>query len=808
MVHPVVDEVIRVLIVEDERIIAQELKLTLEGMGLSVTGIGGSEQQALQLVERDRPDVVLMDINLGRGGDGTVAAREIASRFRIPVIYVSAYASPDVLQRAAPAAPYGYVLKPFDTRELNAAIRMAMARRREELKAESAERRFRLALDAARLGVIEVDRESQQVFVDGHQPVGDSGTPRSFSMPLQLFLGRLDDEEVRARTYEALLFGTVTDIRAAWRAAGEERVWVDIHACYFEVDGKVVGILRDVTQQVLADERLRQASVVFESAGDAILILDREQKVCMANAAFTRQTGWQAEEVHGMTPDEFLHAARRSDHRQHGGTGEDDVPRAEVTCRRRDGTLFPAWQSIAPVMDGGGAVTNYVLSFCDISRLRETEDRLLHVALHDALTGLGNRHHLDIQLRHRIARAASPGGVDRFAVLFIDLDGFKHFNDTLGHKVGDAILIEVANRLRRNVRQDDLIVRLGGDEFLVIMEGARVDADIYHMAHKLLRAIAEPMTVGAEPSAVQMTGSIGVAVFPDHADSADELIKAADTAMYEAKHRGRDRHAFFTPALAGRAVERLHLEQGLRVAIANKELHLLWQPFVDLKSGAVLGAEALLRWTHPASGSISPERFIPVAEETGLIISIGDWVLEQACRQAAAWRAGGLAFDRIAVNVSALQLQQPDFAEKVGQCLQRSGLPPSALELELTESSLQRGEHVQATLRGLRERGVRLALDDFGTGFSSLSMLKFLPLDRLKIDRSFIRDVATDPNDMAITRTISAMASALGFTLTAEGVETEIQRNILLGLNVQEAQGWYYHPALAPERLAQLLPRA
>lgn len=804
MTENVAEPSVRVQIVEDELIVAHDLRQSLEAMGYAVTGIASSEQQAIDLAERERPDLVLMDINLGRGGDGTRAATVIAKRFQLPVIYLTAYAGDDIVHKAIQAAPFGYVLKPFEPRELNATIRAALARAEAEKKTRKAERRFRLALEAAKLGVLEVDRDEGQVALDGflHTMLLTSG--RSFSIDRQDFLIRLEDEEVRGRLQDMLATGGMIQICAAWRREDGRRVWLEIHASYFPDEDRVIGIVRDVTERIQAEERLRQASVVFESAGEGILILDNTQRVCMANGAFEKLTGWTVQDVLGKQPDEFLHSHRVNDRKAADEGADGAVPQVEITCRRKDDTLFPAWENLVPVIDAVGHISHYVLSFCDITALRSAESRLSHIALHDALTGLGNRHQLDICLRYNISKAASRPVTDHFALLFIDLDGFKNINDSLGHAVGDELLVEITRRLKKALRQDDVAIRMGGDEFLIILDGLRADEDVARFCNKLLATVSVPITTSVGQT-VRTTASIGVALFPEHADSADELIRSADTAMYAAKDAGRNCFAVFSRKLASRALERMQLEQGLRSAVGSQELELQWQPVVDMRDGKILGAEALLRWNHPVSGRISPERFIPLAEETGLILDIGDWVLEQACQQAARWRAQGLDCGRLAINVSARQLQLDSFSERVKETLTRYELPANLLEVELTESSLQRGEAVQVSLHKLRSLGVHLALDDFGTGFSSLSMLKFIPLNRLKIDRSFIRDICGSSNDMAIVRTITAMASSLGLAVTAEGVETDSQRHILLGLNVREAQGWLYYPSLSAEHFAKLL---
>lgn len=791
---------IRVQIVEDERIVALDLKFNLQQLGFVVTGMANSEREALAQVGRERPDVVLMDINLGRGGDGIQAAQQVKQEFGVPVIFLTAYAEPETLERAGLSAPYGYLLKPFELRELNATIRMALARREVEQKTERLEQRFRLALDAAHLGVVEFHRNTDAVELDGHIAHLMRRNPLSFKFSREEFLSHLVEPLVRERLSSLLQPGGVVHTLALWKRDDAELIWLEIHACHFVDEDKVIGVFRDVTKQVVNEERLQQAAVVFESATEAIMILDVNYRVRATNPAFTTLTGWHHHEVLGRHPDDFLHAKRSSDRmgaRENAAAGISTMPwHGDVYCQRQDGSMFPAWEHVAPVLGKEQEVSHYVLSFSDTSALRDAEMKIHHLAFHDALTGLGNRHHLNHCLRECMNRRPSDGQPEKFALIFIDLDGFKTINDTLGHAIGDLLLIEIASRLSTHLRSTDVPIRLGGDEFVLILQSIQRPDDLICVAEKLLHTIRQPVDLGLG-EAVQVSASIGIALFPDHAGSVDDLIKAADSAMYAAKAAGRDRYAFYSAALSARAIERMQVEQGLRRALAGQELRVHWQPVIDMRNGMLLGAEALLRWTHPEHGNIGPERFIPVAEETGLIDTIGDWVLRESCTQAAHWLQAGFKFERIAVNVSPRQLLHEGFANRVEAALKYAQLPPEKLELELTESSLQSGDSVLRALHALRLLGVKLALDDFGTGFSSLSMLKMLPIDRLKIDRSFVRDLARDPNDLAIARAIAALARTMDLAVTAEGVETAEQRDILLGMGVHEAQGWLYSPAIA-----------
>jgi diguanylate cyclase (GGDEF)-like protein len=439
-----------------------------------------------------------------------------------------------------------------------------------------------------------------------------------------------------------------------------------------------------------------------------------------------------------------------------------------------------------------------VLSFSDISAIRDVQHKLQHLALHDVLTGLGNRLCLQETL-HACARA------ERLGLMFIDLDGFKTINDTLGHDRGDELLKVLARRLRTQLRGEDLAVRLGGDEFVVLLrEPGRVE-DAQRVADKLLAALAAPVQLAGQQ--VLVTASLGLALYPEQVAEPELLLKAADAAMYVAKARGRNRWAVYAPVLAEAASEQLRIEQALRQALRRKQLSLAWQPVVDMETGALRGAEALLRWQHPQLGAVSPARFIPVAEALGLIVPMGAWVLDRACAQAALWVQRQPDF-RVAVNVSVRQFEQDDVPRRVRTALARHGLPPGCLEVEVTESLFGQAVALRSMLEELRALGVRIALDDFGTGYSSLGQLRSLPLDRLKIDRSFVADLEGGGGGQAIAQTIVTLAQSLGLAVTAEGVENEAQRRILLALGAREAQGWLFHAPQGAAALEALLPAA
>jgi len=465
------------------------------------------------------------------------------------------------------------------------------------------------------------------------------------------------------------------------------------------------------------------------------------------------------------------------------------------------------------VVDAGEKVEWLRGTIRDVTEQRETERKMRRLANYDALTGLATRHLFLDRLREAIEAAKCRG--HKVALLYLDLDQFKRINDTLGHTVGDVLLQRLADVLRSHVRNDDTVgregaddsaevSRLGGDEFTVLLSEIASSKEAGEVARRVLRSIEEPVVVAGRE--ISTTASIGIALYPDDGSTAEGLLKNADTAMYHAKHRGRAGYQFFRRAMGVAELRRFTLEGELRHALERGELRLHYQPRVDLRSGIVHGAEALLRWEHPHLGQVQPKEFIPVAEETGLIVPIGAWVLDRACRQARAWLDRGLEMEHLSVNVSSRQFIEDDLWQRITGCLRESGLPPSILEIEITESLMLEAEGDPETLlRDLRGIGVRIALDDFGTGYSSLAYVTRLPLDSVKLDRSIILDIDSDPATAAVARAVIAMAHTLGIRVVAEGVDAEAQVRLLKTLGCEEMQGFLVAGALSPEEFAGYL---
>jgi diguanylate cyclase (GGDEF)-like protein/PAS domain S-box-containing protein len=546
-----------------------------------------------------------------------------------------------------------------------------------------------------------------------------------------------------------------------------------------------------IVNQRRAEDAQRLAASVFSASTSGICIAAADQRIVSTNPALTAITGYTSEEIIGQTPKLF------SSGRQRAGFYREmwncirvrGVWRGEIWNRRKNGEVFPAWLTITAVRNGDGAVTHYIGSFYDITERKRSEEHIHFLAHHDPLTRLPNRMLLDDRIRQAIA--SSRRNADHTAVFFLDLDRFKLINDTLGHDTGDRLLARIAELLTGVLRDTETVARLGGDEFILVVPGLTDVGSAATLAREVLEVVSSPQLIDERP--LHVTPSIGISVYPDDGEDAATLLRNADTAMYHAKERGRNNFQFFTPAMNLVIQERASLEHDLHSAIERDEFELFYQPQVNCRSGEVTGMEALLRWRHPQRGLIAPDRFIPIAEETGLIVSIGQWVLNAACRQARCWRDAGHTSLRVGVNLSARQLQQADLCHQIDTTLAAWQLPPSTLELELTESMLMADTVTAITLlHSLARLGIRMTIDDFGTGYSSLAYLKRFPVTRLKIDRSFVRDLTTDANDAAIVRAIVAMAESLKMEVIAEGVETVEQLHFLESHGCPEVQGYLF----------------
>jgi diguanylate cyclase (GGDEF)-like protein/PAS domain S-box-containing protein len=685
----------RILIVEDETIVALDIEQRLQAMGYTVLDMVVSGEQAIQKAESLRPDLILMDIKLKGNMDGIQAAEIIHKSSAIPVIFLTAFADGPTLKRARITGAFGYILKPFEERELNINIEMALYKHQMESRLRESEERYSLAIQGANDGLWDWNLKSGTVF---------------YSPRWKEILG-FDQDEIGDSSKE----------------------WYRL--------------------------------------------------------------------IH---PDDLEHFKLELSNHFGGLTDHFNVEYRILT--KREGYLWVLTRGLA-VRDVEHVPYRMAGSLSDITERKHAEQQLLHDAFHDLLTGLPNRALFLDRLQHVIERGKRYEK-DDFAVLFLDLDRFKIVNDSLGHLTGDQLLVSFSERIHKLLRSNDTLARLGGDEFVVLIEGLDDPGDSMRIADRIQEDLKQPFFLNDQP--VFISASIGIVSGSNDYKRPEDILQDADIAMYRAKADGKARHAVFDANLRDRAVTRLELEVDLRAALERNELKVYYQPILSLTNGKVTGFEALLRWFHPVRGLVSPDDFIPLAEETGLILSIGRWVLKEACRQLHAWQAQFPCEPPLtmSVNVSGKQFAQPQFSDQIQKVLEESQLNPHTLKLEITESLLMESSHgAIANLNRLRQIGVQLLIDDFGTGYSSLGYVQNFPINTIKIDRLFVNQMSTLDNHSEIARTIVQLARELGLDTIAEGIETQEQLGLLMNLDCMYGQGWLFSKALSSENIEALLKK-
>ena len=805
---------------------------TLCGM-LSTLGVdvrvANNGVTALRLADLEpRPDLILLDIMMP-GMDGHAVLRQLrerASTREIAVIFVTALDSTQDEEAGLLEGAADYISKPISPPVLRArvAAQLALKKARDllagqrdwlelEVKRRVAENehldtRLKVALNTTGFGVWEHDYQSGRNDWSESlaRMLGRARGPATVAESVALIhpQDRSKIDECLASSSDEILIDALR-----MQHADAHWVWTEQRARVLERDrdGKplrILGTMADISVRKTAEDESRLAAAVFTGISDGICITDPQGGILLTNASFSKVTGYSARDACGKSPSllrsgvhgpEFYRDLWDNINRHGSWQGE-------ITNRRKDGELITEWLSISAVRDASDALTHYVGIFSDLSERQAAAERIQYLSSYDPLTNLPNRNLFADRLSQSLINA------ERFdretAVILLDLDRFRFVNDTLGPPSGDRILVEVARRLNLQVRDGDTVGRRSGNEFGFVMANLGHERDVIALAKRMLDAIAEPFEINGQSLVV--TASIGICVSPRNGTQPDALLKSADAALVRAKAAGRNTFRFYSPEMDADAERRLALEVALREALEKQELSVYYQPQISLDSGGLIGMEALMRWNNPKFGSVSPVEFIPIAEETGLILPLGEWVLREACKQTRRWLDLGLVTLRVAVNLSARQFRQANLPGRVGDILAETRLPPSALELEITESAFMDNiDEAIAQCRALKSLGCKLSLDDFGTGYSSLAYVSRFPFDKIKIDQGFVRDIIENPVNAAIATATIVMARSLNLTVLAEGVETAAQASFLRSRRCDAIQGYLFSPPLPAEAFEQLL---
>ena len=698
-------------------------------------------------------------------------------------------------------------------REAQAGLESRVVQRSAEL--DASEQRLALALEASELGLWDWNLQTDEVH---HTQLMElfGLDPKEVKAMLVHLKPRLHPDDVPAlkRALVEHLKGRTDDYRIEYRFRHNlgHWCWIEDRGRAVERDGsgrvvRMIGTRRDISARKAQEEQQRLAATVFEAASEGIAILGPDYGLLALNQAFCRMTGYGRDELLGRNA---LELPCSLDARRHYGAIDQALEQhgrwqGELVEARKDGALYPQWLQLNGVYDHGGNISHIVGFFSDLSERRESEERLRYLAHYDELTGLANRALFRLRLHEAGQRLRTSGR--SLALMHIDLDRFKLLNDSLGHEVADQLLRQIATRIGNAMPEADTVARLSGDEFVVLCDGYSNLSSLVRVATRLLEKLRVPVRV--DHHELVISASVGIALLSDMSVDLNQLVSQANMAMQHAKHLGGDNFQFYTESLQASTLDRLQLENQLRKAIDERQLEVYYQPKVCLASGRIHAAEALVRWHHPVMGMVPPGDFIGLAEETGLIAPMGEFVLRQSCWQACEWQRQGLAPIRVSVNLSVYQLRQGKLVSLVRQVLEETGLEPHLLELELTESQLLDSvEHIIAIFHQLHELGVKLAIDDFGTGYSSLSYLKRFPVDYVKIDQTFIRGLHEGSEDAAITRAIIVMAHSLDLQVVAEGVETHEQLRFLREQECDEVQGYLISRPVPAAALAALLQDA
>jgi diguanylate cyclase (GGDEF)-like protein/PAS domain S-box-containing protein len=790
------------LVVEDESVVAMDLDGQLHDMGYRVCGCVDNGHDAIVRARADKPDLILMDIVLKGDMDGIAAASVIGSELHIPVLFLTAYSDDQTVERAARTWPYGYLTKPFQNRELRAGIEVALRKAGIERALRNSERWLSSVLRGVGDAVVATDAE-------GVIRLANPAAERLLGCAAGALQGRAARDAIRledARGGQAAPFAPALGIVADELAGaavlvtpGGARVPVDVSAGPIaDEQGQPMGaalVLHDMRERVAAEQRLARSEHRFRSAFDnaplGLALVGPDNRFARVNHALCALLGEDAGRLVGADQADFgapddIAIEREFQHDLLSGRSA--AVQFDRRYRRRDGRVVWALVS-ATLLPANDEPQYFLVQINDLTERKRAEDELAHLAHHDALTGVANRTLLGEEVERSIALARRHQR--RLAVVFIDLDYFKHINDSLGHEAGDAVLKAIAARLAGAVRESDIVGRMGGDEFVVVLTEVDDTRDVLALTDKLRTECGRP--VGLDGNEVQLAASMGVSLFPDDAQDFRTLLRFADSALYHAKAEGRDNVQFYLPELTARMEMRMRLAAGLRVALERHELELYYQPIVALADDRPAAAEALIRWNHPELGLLLPDTFLPVLNEMPMGEAVGAWVIGEACRRAAHWNAGRAVPLRVGVNVTAAQFKSGTLVLTVERALRDAGLAGEHLCIEITEQNLiSDSERTRATMAALKALGVHVAIDDFGTGYSSLNYISRFRPTELKIDQSLVADIDTDADRAALVIAALAMARSLKLEVITEGVETEAERAFLRAHGCDMAQGFLY----------------
>jgi diguanylate cyclase (GGDEF)-like protein/PAS domain S-box-containing protein len=816
-----------VLLVEDE---PAEARLIQSGLADAADGSFRVEwvtrlADALDRLGRGGVEVVMLDLTLPDGQGLAAFDQVFGAAPHTPILILSPAGDEDAARQAVQRGAHDYLLKGhIDAHCLSRTLHYVIGCKAARDALQNSEARFRAMSDVSPLGIFVSDAEGGCVYTNAaYQRIAGLSFEQTLGTRWSMAIHPEDRPRVLADWRTAA--HSDAPFRTEFRFQREDGsvVWTRVNSAAMR-DGMQphghVQTVEDITERKSTEFGLRavedalfeekeRAQVTLNSIGDAVLATDLLGNVTYLNLAAEAMTGWYIEDALGRPLAEVFRIIDGKTRQtvanpaQHALAEDRTVGlAADCVLIRRDGFESAIEDSAAPIHNRSGQVTGAVIVFHDVSLSRAMAQKMAHLAQHDFLTDLPNR----ALLTERLSQAIGLANRHRkqVALLFLDLDDFKHINDSLGHAIGDQLLQSVADRLVACVRSTDMVCRQGGDEFVILLAEIEQPQDAGHVAETLLAAFVAPHLIGGQE--LHVTLSIGISVYPDDSGNVDSVMQNADTAMFHAKASGRNNYQFFRADMNIRAVRRLAVETSLRRALKDGEFLLHYQPQIDLASGAMIGAEALIRWRDPGLGLVYPGQFVPIAEACGLIVPIGRWVLREACRQVRAWLDAGLRAVPVAVNISAVEFRHKAFLDGVALILQETGLAPSYLELELTESILMHDAESSAlVLDALKVMGVRLAIDDFGTGYSSLSYLKRFPIDTLKIDQSFVRDIVNDMDDATIVAAVIGMGKNLKQRVVAEGVETHEQLAFLRTQQCDEGQGFHFSHSLPAEAFGLLL---